>query len=78
MRKSDNCNHNKKAINVSTALFSTFWDQTFLKVLFALMPVNKDLEISHLREKGVLSGTISVKQACSTWQYLSENVSFVW
>ena len=41
------------------------------------MPVNKDLEISHLREKGVLSGTISVKQACSTWQYLSENVSFV-
>ena len=31
----------------------------------------------HLREKEVLSGTISLENVCSIWQELSGNVSFV-
>ena len=45
LRNIDACNHNKKTINISTVhyiIFNLLKPKSFLKVLFALTPVNKD------------------------------------
>ena len=48
----------QKMINIATVYYFNFLkSNTVLKVLFALIPVNKDLEkTSHLREKKLLPG----------------------
>ena len=49
LKKVDACNHNKKRqISQQHIIFNILKSSTVLKVLFALITVNKDLELVHI------------------------------